>query len=151
MKKYLICFLLLSFILSSISIYAEENPTYEDGQKDGETEASKSNEIIWTLIGCGSTCLTTNLLSCTPLGCFGSSALGYFMNPNPPVSASGKGDEYVKGFKDSYGKKIKQKRAINAFVGGTVITVVEAVVVTVIGMVYGTFFFGLLAFLLNNI
>lgn len=138
MKKYLICFLLLSFILSSYSIYAEEKPSYTDGQKQGESEASRASTTTWTLIGCGSTCLFSTI------GCLGSTALGYLLSPSAPFISSDKGDEYARGFKDSYASKVKQKRATSACVGGSIMTLLQILFAIPVYLIWGASIIALL-------
>ncbi|MFO8062974.1 MAG: hypothetical protein R6U31_08640 [bacterium] len=109
MKKITVLLLVISFVFS---ICFADN--YTDGVMAGERAAKSKSTTMWTAIGFGGGCCLNSL------GCLGATLVGFLMSPQVPMSAMGKGNEYMMGFQSAYGPKVKQRQAISAFIGGTI-------------------------------
>lgn len=142
MKKSII--LILVFVLVfNISIFSQnlqaQKPSYEEGREAGRVAASSENTLIWGLIGCGATCFFEGL------GCLGATLAGYLIEPTAPYISSEKGDDYIRGFRESYSAEVKKKRATSAFVGGCLSTVGQLIVYIPVYIIYGAWITAMLA------
>ena len=126
----LICIIAISLLADSIPLHEPDSipifktdsiiPFQEDdlerGMIEGEKYANKQSEIKWGFIGFG----CGFLLPPFGVGCLGSTIASYFATPSIPKSVANENSTFIMGFKNTYTPKIRLKRALAAFIGGTI-------------------------------
>lgn len=142
MKKSIILILIFVSIFN-IFLFSQnlqqQKPSYEEGREAGRLAASSENSFIWGLVGCGATCFFEGL------GCLGATLAGYLIEPTVPYVSSEKGDDYIRGFRESFASEVKKKRATSAFVGGCLSTIGQIIIYIPVYIIYGAWITATLA------
>jgi len=156
MKKIL--FVILIIILS-MSIYSQEqtnvpqNPSInnpliqnqtQNDIKTAEAEAIREAKSVGTFKWC---CIgSVSTMCCSGFGCLGATLVAYLKTPELPVYVYSKSPQYQNIFRRKYESKVKQRKALSAFLGG----LGTAVVLTGVSIVL-QLSTGLISDIINNL
>ncbi len=103
-------------LLKTDSIIPFQEDDLERGMIEGEKYANKQSEIKWGFIGFASGFLLPPL----GIGCLGVTLAGYSISPSIPKTVANENSKFIMGFQNTYTPKIRIKRALASFIGGTI-------------------------------